>query len=106
MTYDNGPICPHCGGQTHYYDKAKKFMLLRLFSEDYLSRLFLHLTIFSERGTLHWLQLTQQSTKASKNIVEESLKDSEKNWIKSSVITSKLRKWKRLLPTKKVTKRL
>ena len=67
---------------------------------------FSHLTIFSERGTLHWLQLTQQSTKASKNIVEESLKDSEKNWIKSSVITSKLRKWKRLLPTKKVMKRL
>lgn len=39
-------------------------------------------------------------------IRKESLKDSEKNWIKSSVITSKLRKWKRLLPMKKVMKRL
>lgn len=26
MTYDNGPICPHCGGQTHYYDKAKRIV--------------------------------------------------------------------------------
>lgn len=24
--YDNAPICPHCGGPTHYYDKTKRIM--------------------------------------------------------------------------------
>lgn len=26
MVYDNSPICPNCGGITHYYDRTKRIV--------------------------------------------------------------------------------